>query len=113
LLHGEQPAWRALALIEHTYDPPTNDDPDSQTVREGDPPSYDAVRTPGFTFVRYRADGSHEYYDLRTDPEELHNAVATLPPGRVAELDRWLHALTSCHDAASCWLAGRPTGAAP
>lgn len=67
-------------------------------------PDYDAVRTARYLYVKY-ADGERELYDLRTDPEEIHNLAAT---GSVTErktgsvpkietlLDRQLEALRHC-----------------
>jgi len=41
-------------------------------------PDYDGIRTSRWTDVRY-ANGEHELYDLRHDPDELHNLAGTRP----------------------------------
>jgi arylsulfatase A-like enzyme len=107
LLHGESPPWRTLALVEHHGPDDTRGDPDRQNQRSGDPPSYEAIRSPQFTYVRYET-GDAEYYDLTTDPGELDNLAATLSPARRAQLDAWLDALHTCQGGPQCWRAGRP-----
>ncbi|BCJ40042.1 sulfatase [Actinoplanes ianthinogenes] len=107
LLAGTSPhQWRTTALIEHS-DPATDPkDPDYNRYSENIPPSYDAVRTPAFTYVEY-VDGSKEYYDLRSDPHQMHNLANGLDPERLTELHDALHALNTCTGAQSCWAAGR------
>ena len=41
-------------------------------------PDYDAVRTDHFLYAEYGT-GEHELYDLRTDPDEVHNLAGTHP----------------------------------
>ena len=55
-------------------------------------------------YVEY-VNGEREFYDLASDPFELHNAVASLTPVLRERLHRTLDALKSCHDALSCWAA--------
>ena len=56
-------------------------------------PDYDGVRTKRWVFVEY-ATGERELYDLRHDPDELHNLAGTDPAlertlaRRVAQLRR-------------------------
>ena len=47
-------------------------------------PDYDGVRTARYVFVEYGT-GERELYDLRHDPDEVHNLAGTLPgPGTAA-----------------------------
>jgi N-acetylglucosamine-6-sulfatase len=62
--------WRHRFLIEHVQ----------TSADRNDPPTYCAVRTTGWKFVRY-ADGVEELYDLRADPWELENLAGR--PGSV------------------------------
>lgn len=106
LLRGDpHVAWRSTALIEHhglDFDP---HDPDVQTRISGNPPSYAAIRTARFTYVRY-VDGEHEYYDRTVDPNQLDNIYLRLSPRRVAALNAQLDALQACRGT-QCWSAGR------
>jgi N-acetylglucosamine-6-sulfatase len=109
LLHGEHVPWRKYALVEHHYPQPSptdTDDPDQQSVWGGTPPTYNAVRTPEWVYVRYTVSGDREYYDLAHDPYELHNLGPSLSAARIAELDRVMNRLINCHDATQCWAAG-------
>jgi N-acetylglucosamine-6-sulfatase len=102
LWHGQNPAdWRQAILIEHHGPDFSPGDPDRQTQKPGDPPTYEAVRTATALYVRY-AGGAQEYYDTATDPYELDNlAVKGVP----AALRQALGALENCHTGASCWAA--------
>jgi N-acetylglucosamine-6-sulfatase len=62
------------------------------------------MRTPGFLYVEY-ADGEREFYDLRTDPFELHNLAAQLPRSQLALLHSELARLEHCHGGKQCWAA--------
>jgi N-acetylglucosamine-6-sulfatase len=108
LWHGAPapPDWPSAALIEHHGAGLVPSDPDRQPRRAGSVPSYEAMRTPHELYVEY-AGGSREYYDLRTDPLELHNVVHSLPAARLAVLHRELSALVACHGAAACDAAAR------
>ena len=102
LWHGPQPAdWRQAILIEHHGPDDSPGDPDRQNYGNGDPPSYEAVRTATALYVRY-ADGEQEYYDTARDPDELDNIAATGVP---AALRNALHALENCHTGSTCWAA--------
>jgi N-acetylglucosamine-6-sulfatase len=105
LLRGEDPPdWRDAILVEH-HGPVTDpDDPDIQNSLSGNPPSYEAMRTPDFLYVEYR-NGGREFYDLRTDPFELHNIVSTLTPEEQELLHSELLALENCHTGPRCWAA--------
>ncbi|MEV6846021.1 sulfatase [Actinoplanes sp. NPDC051411] len=99
LLAGSPPAnWRTAALIEHHG--PDNDpkDPDHPAPNSGNPTSYEAIRTTGYTYVEY-ADGNREYYDHQADPDQLHNTVHGLPADRLADLHQTLLGLQACHHA--------------
>lgn len=110
LLAGQNPAdWRTAALVEH-HGPDTDpSDPDYPPRNSGNPPSYQALRTTTYTYVEY-VDGSKEYYDRRSDPNELHNIVSTLPPATLTTLHNSLQAMVNCHGGAACWTAGHPAG---
>ena len=108
LLHGEHPSWRTLALVEHHRSPYNKHDPDSQSFAAGNAPSYDAIRSADWTFIRYRATHEHEYYDRTTDPNEMHNAIGSLSAARIRALDAALKALKNCHGSTKCWQAAQP-----
>jgi N-acetylglucosamine-6-sulfatase len=108
LLHGHHPAWRRYALVEHHGPATVPGDPDRQTFTAGNPPTYNAIRTRNFIYVRY-VTGAREYYDLRTDPAENHNVVGTLPPSRVHRLNQIMSGLVRCKGSKQCWAAAQPT----
>ena len=102
LWHGRDPAdWRQAILIEHHGPDFSPSDPDRQTQKPGDPPSYEAVRTATALYVRY-AGGAQEYYDTVTDPYELDNLAGKGVP---ATLRQALGALENCHTGVTCWAA--------
>ena len=102
LWHGQDPpGWRQAILIEHHGPDNSPADPDRQNNQEGDPPSYEAVRTANALYVRYD-NGQQEYYDTATDPYELNNVASKgIPP----DLPKALNAMENCHTAAACWAA--------
>lgn len=105
LLHARpQPDWRHAVLVEHHG--PTTDvkDPDFTNDLAGNPPSYEALRTPTALYVEY-VTGEREYYDTRVDPQELDNAIATLSPTQRADYHRALVEMERCHGQTSCWAA--------
>jgi N-acetylglucosamine-6-sulfatase len=105
LLSGATPAgWRGAILVEHHGPAESSSDPDSQNRLSGNPPSYEAMRTPGFLYVEYK-DGEREFYDLRTDPYELDNIVADVSQSQLALLHAELLGLERCHGGAQCWAA--------
>jgi N-acetylglucosamine-6-sulfatase len=63
--------------------------------RGGPPPTYAAVRTDRYTYVEY-VTGERQLYDLRADPEQLHNVVSTADPKLVQSLAKQLSALQKC-----------------
>lgn len=109
LLRGQDVAeWRTAALVEHRGPHREAIDPDLPGPRSGNPPTYEAMRTRTSLYVEY-ADGGKEYHDLRADPHELRNTFSSLSSEEQASLRAALQALRSCHDAKSCWSAGRPS----
>jgi arylsulfatase A-like enzyme len=112
LWRGRDPAdWRQAILVEHHGPDFSPADPDRQTSKPGDPPTYEAVRTATALYVRY-AGGTQEYYDTATDPYELDNLAATGVP---AALRNALGDLENCHTGATCWAAAHfgPPAARP
>jgi arylsulfatase A-like enzyme len=107
LLHGENPPWRNLALVEHVKPVSSTADPDAQFGLDGNPPSYTAIRSASWIYVKY-VTGDREYYNIATDPYELHNLGPGLPPARVATLDKMLTQLATCRGTTSCWDAASP-----
>jgi N-acetylglucosamine-6-sulfatase len=108
LLHGQAVAtWRTAALIEHHGPVKDPTDPDLPAVRSGNPTTYEAVRLPTSLYVEY-ADGTKEYHDLKTDPDELRNTFASLSSAEKVSLGATLAAISNCHDADACWTAARP-----
>jgi N-acetylglucosamine-6-sulfatase len=104
LWHGQDPVgWQLAVLVEHHGPDFSPDDPDRQTSKPGDPPSYEAVRTSTALYVRY-AGGAQEYYDTATDPYELDNLAGRGVP---AVLVQALGALANCHGTAACWAAAQ------
>ena len=93
-----------MALIEHYAPRLTNRDPDYQQPASGLPNTYAAMRTPGYLYVQY-TDGEIEFYDLRTDPYELHNIASQLTFQQLSQLYVELQALKHCHGGRSCWAA--------
>jgi len=106
LLHGGSGAnWRTASLVEHHGPDTLAGDPDLPAPNSGNPPSYEAIRTGTYTYVEF-VDGSREYYDRTTDPNELNNLAGTLSPARLAELHAALTGLVNCHRGTACWAAG-------
>jgi arylsulfatase A-like enzyme len=105
LLRGATPTdWRSAVLIEHHGPAVDPADPDAQSRFSGNPTTYEAMRTKRYLYVEY-ADGEREFYDLRTDPDELENLAATLTPGQVDTLHAELARLQDCHTGPACWTA--------
>jgi N-acetylglucosamine-6-sulfatase len=104
MLAGTSPDWRDVALVEH-HGPGTDPaDPDKQTSKSGTPPTYQAIRTPGYTYVEYIT-GEREYYDNAKDPDQLHNIAKTLGADRIAALHDKVKALTGCRGTQQCHAA--------
>jgi arylsulfatase A-like enzyme len=104
--HGQKPnGWRNAVLVEHHGPDLSSTDPDAQTTLSGNPTTYEAMRTPHFLYVEYR-DGEREYYNLRSDPFELHNLAGRLTFAQLAGLHNQLARLENCHGSQQCWTAG-------
>src|SRR5206468_11019434 len=97
--------WRTAALIEHhgALSAAQAGPDDEGNGLAGNPPSYEALRTPRLLYVE-NADGSLELYDLVHDPDELHN-LASRRPAEVTALHGYLQRLSVCQGAAACWAA--------
>lgn len=107
LLHGKQVTdWRQAVLIEHHHPASKKDDPDAAPDRSGNPPSYEAIRTPEALWVEY-ADGEREYYDTKSDPDELHNRASSLSQAQQDSLHKTLTDLQKCKGSEACARAGR------
>jgi arylsulfatase A-like enzyme len=68
-------------------------------------PEYAALRTGQYTYVEY-VTGERQLYDLRNDPDQLHNIAGTADPKLVEDLAKQLAALRNCK-AAGCRTADR------
>ena len=92
---------RTMAVVEHRAEVSDPTDPDYQI---DEPPTYTALRGAGWLFVAY-ATGEVGYYDLTTDPHQLHNVAASLTPARLAELHAAAVANATCVGAVQCGAA--------
>jgi N-acetylglucosamine-6-sulfatase len=104
LLGDASAAVREVALIEHHGPKNSGADPDHQDPDEGNPPTYAAIRTPDGTYVEY-VTGEREYYDRRSDPDQLDNSYARLPEAERDRLHRTLNTLVGCHGVQECTVA--------
>lgn len=100
--------WRSVTLIEHRGPNMAPSDPDKATRRQGNPPSYKALRFRDALWVqydnpRYRS----EYYNLKKDPYERHSLVRKLSAKRRGALRARVAALHRCSDQTSCHAADR------
>ena len=85
LLMGMTPDnWRTRFLVEHWFE-----------GSEVDVPTYAAVRTERYTYVEY-VTGERQLYDLRSDPDQLHNIVSTVDKKVVDDLAKQAAALRTC-----------------
>ena len=105
-LHGAPGPWRSIAVVEHEGDTPDPNNPDMPAAKSGNPPTYAAMRLPEAMYVEY-LDGSGVigYYDLKTDPYELHNIAATLSADKKKALHEALAANQACKGQTACWAA--------
>jgi len=97
--------WRNAALVEHYGGEDNPNDPDYSPPAAGNPPTYNALRTPTFTYVEY-VNGEREYYDRSKDPHELDNIAGQLPASKMSALHAAIQKLVDCHGTSSCWAAG-------
>ena len=93
--------WPQGVLVEHQGSVGVDAGPDRPARLSGNPPSYVALRLPRALYVQYK-DGEHEYYDLRSDPSEIHNIYSSLPAARVSALHREVATLEACHNRPAC-----------
>ena len=110
LLHGIPRGVAPPALVEHHRTPTSAGR--SPTPRREDWAQADDLRGAPHRdalYVEY-ADGSREYYDTHTDPQELHNVYRTLPAEQRRRLHGTLTRLAHCHGQVSCWRAGHLSG---
>jgi arylsulfatase A-like enzyme len=106
LLHGaDATGWRNAILVEHHGASLSSEGPDEQAPFSGNPPTYEAIRTPRLLYVEYTG-GERELYDLRADPYELDNLAASLSPDQRDQLHAALTRLQDCHGSEACWAAG-------
>ncbi len=89
---GQAPATWRQATVSESLGTSGPGDPDYQPQA---PPQYTSLRTPDWLFVVYR-DGERELYDLKADPFEMNNIIATADTGLVASLYSQLQALRVC-----------------
>ncbi len=106
LFGGSLPStWRTASLVEH-HGPDTDPtDPDMPAKDSGNPTTYSAMRTATSTYVEY-TDGTVEYYNRTSDPDELHNTASSLSAAEKAKWHRGLAGLVACHGSTACWTAG-------
>jgi N-acetylglucosamine-6-sulfatase len=105
LAHGRSGTdWGNAILVEHHGGAMSVLDPDYQQSPSGSPTTYEAMRTRRFLYVEYN-DGEREFYDLRTDPFELHDLAGRLTGQERTQLHADLMRLERCHGARRCWAA--------
>jgi N-acetylglucosamine-6-sulfatase len=98
--------WRREALIEHHHPGAEKSDPDLPEPSSGNPPTYEALRSSDVLYVEY-GDTKNEvgFYDLKSDPFELHNIAVNQPPAVLKQWHEILHANAMCNGAEECWHA--------
>jgi hypothetical protein len=57
--------------------------------------AYKAVRSNQYLYVEYQS-GERELYDLRKDPDELHNIVKEADPNVVRGFSSWIDHVARC-----------------
>lgn len=105
-LTGQSGPRRTIAVVEHKRSAPSADDPDASDPKAGGPPTYVALRMKDALYVEY-LDGAGEvgYYDMTSDPHQLHNIAHTLSPARLKALHEAAMANHACKGAAECGAA--------
>jgi arylsulfatase A-like enzyme len=106
------PGWPTGVLVEHHGPDVIGTDPDYPPPGSDNPTTYEALRVDGAVYVEY-VDGEREYYNLATDPYELHNVYPSLPPSKVAALHAELARLENCRDSPTCSNIITPPGMKP
>jgi N-acetylglucosamine-6-sulfatase len=110
LLKGDRvKRWRRVTLVEHRGPGVQPGDPDKQTKRQGNPPSYQALRFGNALYVRYERFKAFkpEYYNLKKDPLERRNVYYKLSKRKKAQLRRQLKRFHACKSGRSCRKADR------
>ena len=103
LLQGGAGPVRSMAVVEHTRPVRSADDPDASDEKAGDPPTYLALRMKDSLYVEYlEGAGEVTYYDMTSDPHQLHNIAHTLSPARLKALHEAAMANLACKSAADC-----------
>jgi N-acetylglucosamine-6-sulfatase len=97
LVEQEETHFHAGPLKRQVLEPMDPLEQQLAAARQG-VPAYAALRTATHTYVVY-GDGERELYDLRADPYELKNIVATADQKLVKQLDAWLSEFRKCHGA--------------
>lgn len=105
LLRGQSSDRKTTGLVEHQSINRNKSDPDYQSIKNGDAPTYTAIRTATTTYVEY-LNGEREYYDRKRDPYELTNSYSSVPPAQRATLHKQLEALRTCAGTTECQAAG-------
>ncbi|WP_367047993.1 sulfatase [Streptomyces sp. Je 1-332] len=100
---------REAVLIEHRRSASKKHDPDAGPEKAGNPPTYEAIRTPDELYVEY-ATGEREYYDLKADPLQLKNTADALSEERREQLHGALARLKACDGAEECKKAAQLDG---
>jgi arylsulfatase A-like enzyme len=106
-LRGQAPpSWRRVTLVEHRGPNWADNDPDAQRARQGNPPSYAALRFADALYVQYdNPTIPPEYYDHASDPLEQRNVYGSLTPERQAELAELIGRLKVCNGGPACQAA--------
>ena len=103
LLRGGAGPNRSIAVVEHKQSASSANDPDATDSKAGDPPTYVALRMKDALYVEYLGgSGEVAYYDLKADPDALHNIAATLPAARLKALHDALQANHTCAGTRQC-----------
>jgi N-acetylglucosamine-6-sulfatase len=91
--------WRQGVLIEHYPGPePFMSKFEKMLFEAKDKPRlapYKAVRANQYLYVQYES-GERELYDLRKDPDELHNIVKEAAPDLIKGLSSWIDHVVRC-----------------
>jgi len=91
--------WREGVLIEHQPAPePFMSWFEKRLFLIKDKPhltAYRAVRSSRYLFVQYQS-GEREFYDLASDPDELHNIARTVDAKIIQRYSLWLDQLKNC-----------------
>ena len=104
--------WRDAVLVEHQGPRRRSSIRTSSSPRAAARPPTRRCGPRDFLYVEY-ADGEREFYDLRSDPFELHNVAARLTRSQSELLHSELQRLKRCHGERRCWSAMHVRDRAP